>query len=143
MKFRKGLTAPFVALALVAAAQPAMAEKGDWFMHLRAAQITPEEDPNFVDITNKVAPDLSIGYFLTDHFALDLLLTIPQKHDIFLSGDRVGDFKQLPPTLFAQWHFNPGGVWMPTRPRTSGTDNCKRPRFSGSMLLTTVPRYLP
>ena len=111
MKFRKGLTAPFVALALVAAAQPAMAEKGDWFMHLRAAQITPEEDPKFVDISNKVAPDLSIGYFLTDHFALDLLLTIPQKHDIGLYDDE--GIKQLPPTLFAQWHFNPGGVWMP------------------------------
>ena len=123
MKVRKGLTAPFVALALVAAAQPAMAEKGDWFMHLRAAQITPEEDPKWVDISNKVAPDLSIGYFLTDHFALDLLLTIPQKHDLTLypvatplnsgTGTRVGDFKQLPPTLFAQWHFNPNGTWMP------------------------------
>lgn len=113
MKFRKGLTAPFVALALVAAAQPAMADKGDWFLHLRAAQITPEEDPSFVDISNKVAPDLSIGYFLTDNFALDLLLTVPQEHDLLVDGEHVGDFKQLPPTLFAQWHFNPDGTWKP------------------------------
>jgi outer membrane protein W/outer membrane protein OmpA-like peptidoglycan-associated protein len=102
-------------MALAVTAQPVLAEQGDWMLHLRAIEISPDESPNDVDISNKLAPDLSIGYFLTDHFALDLLLTIPQKHDLsdYNSGDKLGDFKQLPPTLLAQWHFNPNGRWRP------------------------------
>ena len=89
------------ALALAVAAQPAAAERGDWMLHLRAIEISPVEDPRDFDISNKLAPDLSIGYFLTDHFALDLLLTIHQEHDLsdYNSGDKLSDFKQLPPTL--------------------------------------------
>ena len=115
MKLRNVYAVPLAALAMAVAAQPAMAEKGDWFMHLRGIQIAPDEDPKEIDITNKLAPDLSIGYFMTQHFALDLLLTIPQKHEVrdWNSQERLGDFKQLPPTLFGQWHFNPDGKWRP------------------------------
>jgi len=93
--------APLSALALVLAA-PASAEQGQWFTHVRAMQISPEETPEAVDINNKVALDLSIGYFFTDHFALDLLLTTPQRHSVALNGTPLGTFKHLPPTLFAQ-----------------------------------------
>ncbi len=115
MKLRNVYAVPLAALAMAVAAQPAMAEKGDWFMHLRGIQIVPDEDPKELDISNKLAPDLSIGYFMTEHFALDLLLTIPQKHELrdWNSQERLGDFKQLPPTLFGQWHFNPDGKWRP------------------------------
>ena len=113
MNSKKLALLPLSALALAMAAPLASAEKGDWFMHLRAIQIAPDETPDAVDINNKLAPDLSIGYFVTEHFALDLLLTVPQKHTVSLNGAPLGDFKQLPPTLLGQWHFNPRGKDRP------------------------------
>ena len=113
MKIRKMYAVPVMALALGIAAQPALAEKSDWFIHGRAIQIVPDESPNSFDISDEWAPDLSIGYFLSDHVALDLLLSIPTKHDIEIDGAYAGSFKQIPPTLFAQYHINPNGTWRP------------------------------
>jgi outer membrane protein len=113
MKIRMMSSASLLALALAVAGQPASAEEGDWFIHGRVIQIVPDESPSAFSISDKTAPDLSIGYFLTEHFALDLLLTVPQKHDISVDGEPIGSFKQLPPTLFGQWHFNPNGTWQP------------------------------
>lgn len=113
MRIRKMYSMPVMALAVAVAAQPALADKGDWFMHVRAIQIAPDESPSAFEISDEWAPDLSIGYFMTDHFALDLLLSVPTKHDLAIGGTDAGSFKQIPPTLFGQWHFNPKGTWQP------------------------------
>jgi outer membrane protein len=38
---------------------------------------------------------------------LELIATNPQKHTVYLSGNRVGTLRHLPPTLTAQYHFAP------------------------------------
>ena len=42
-----------------------------------------------------------------------MILTYPQKHDVSLDGSNIGSFKELPPTLTVQYHFNPTGTWRP------------------------------
>ena len=95
MRIRKMYSLPVMALAVAVAAQPALADKGDWFMHVRAIQIAPDESPSAFEISDEWAPDLSIGYFMTDHFALDLLLSVPTKHDLAIGGTDAGSFKQI------------------------------------------------
>ncbi len=43
-------------------------------------------------------------YMLTDNIGLELLASAPWSHDITLDGAKVGNAKQLPPTLSMQWY---------------------------------------
>lgn len=115
------------ALSLAAFAPTASAEAGQWFGHLRAAYIDPADEStaipaleapaDVIDVSSEYAPDISIGYFFTNNFALELLLTIPQQHAVYAEtgeGDiYLGHFTHLPPTLFAQYHFAPEGKINP------------------------------
>jgi outer membrane protein len=51
-------------------------------------------------------------YMLTNNIGLELLAALPFEHDIELNGSKVGETKQLPPTLSVQWHF-PIGQFKP------------------------------
>jgi outer membrane protein len=50
---------------------------------------------------------VDFSYFFTKNLSAELILTVPQEHDVTLSGTKIGTFKHLPPTLTAQWHFLP------------------------------------
>jgi outer membrane protein len=69
-----------------------------------------------IDVEDKWIPDLDFEYALTDHLALELLLTIPQKHEVAARetalGDNValGTVTHLPPTLTAKYYFGTGAV---------------------------------
>ena len=41
------------------------------------------------------------------------MLTVPQKHDVSVSGTEIGTFKHLPPSLLLQYHFTPGAQFSP------------------------------
>ena len=47
------------------------------------------------------------------NLAAELILTVPQKHDVELGGVNIGSVKHLPPTLTLQYHFNPEGSVRP------------------------------
>lgn len=71
-----------------------------------------------VHVENKNIPELDISYFFTRNIAAELILTYPQKHDVTVTDSAIGRFKAgsfrlLPPTLTAQWHFNPDGDFRP------------------------------
>ena len=68
---------------------------------------------NSIDIDATWAPELDISYFFSPNFALELVLTYPQKHDVSLDGTSLGSIKQLPPSLFAQWHFPTASGFKP------------------------------
>jgi outer membrane protein len=69
-----------------------------------------------LDVEDKWIPDLDFEYALTDRLALELLLTIPQKHEVVARqtalGNNVplGTVTHLPPTLTAKYYFGSGVV---------------------------------
>lgn len=57
-------------------------------------------------INNKTIPEVDISYFFSPNFAAELVLTVPQKHDVNSSvAGYLGTLKHLPPSLLAQYHF--------------------------------------
>lgn len=111
----------FAALALALAAPAVQAqgkETGNWLVRLRAAQLdSANKDSTGLGLTinNKTIPDINITYFYTPNFAVELVLTVPQKHTVNSSvvGGDIGTFKHLPPTLSAQYHFTNLGGFRP------------------------------
>jgi outer membrane protein len=116
----------FAVLGLAATAVPALAqsqaEPSPWLVRVRAVHIDPADksDPvggvgasDRLHVSDKWIPEVDISYFFTPHWATELILTYPQKHDVTLDGQRIGTFKHLPPTLTAQYHFLPGAHFDP------------------------------
>jgi len=67
-----------------------------------------------VHVNDQWIPEIDVDYAFTDHWSAELVLTIPQTQDVSLAGvGGLGSFKHLPPTLLAQYKFNPGGVIQP------------------------------
>jgi outer membrane protein len=66
-----------------------------------------------ITVNNKWIPELDVSYFFNKNVAAELVLTIPQKQDVSISGGKIGTFKHLPPTLLAQWHFDGMGAFKP------------------------------
>jgi outer membrane protein len=103
------------ALSLVS--NNAMAEEqSPWLVRVRAVHIDPADksDPvggtgasDRLTVSSKTIPEVDFSYFFTPNIAAELILTYPQKHDVYLDGAKIGTFKHLPPTLTAQYHFSP------------------------------------
>jgi outer membrane protein len=96
---------------------PALAQESPWLVRARAVHIDPADksDPvggtgasDRLHVSDKWIPEVDISYFFTPNWAAELVLTVPQKHDVTLDGKRIGSFKHVPPTLLAQYHFLPG-----------------------------------
>ena len=108
-------------LAAALAAPSLRAEEGPWMVRLRAVQIQPANKSDAfstvgadaIHVSNKTIPDLDFSYFFTKNFSAELVLTVPQEHDVTLNGAKIGTFKHLPPTLTAQWRFLPGSTFNP------------------------------
>lgn len=121
--FRLTATAAVAASALFAA--PAMAAdeaEGNWMIRLRGTYLdmANKSDPvggvgpsDTIHVNNKWIPEVDITYFIVPHIAAELVLTVPQKQDVSLNGQKIGTFKHLPPTLLLQYHFLPNGTFRP------------------------------
>lgn len=96
-------------------ATPALAvEAGDWFGRVGASHVNPKDDNAFVSGTGTLEVDsdthlsFTIGYMVTDNWAVEVLGALPFEHDINLVGTgKVGSTKHLPPVVSAQYHFQP------------------------------------
>ncbi|KQY86142.1 MULTISPECIES: OmpW family protein [Roseateles] len=111
---------PALRLAAIAAAalslQPAFADEGPWLVRVRALHLdSANKDSTGLGLTidNKTFPEVDISYFVAPNVAAELILTYPQKHNIYASGVEIGSLKHLPPTLTLQYHFNPTGTVRP------------------------------
>jgi len=120
-----------VLAALVAAAfapSLAMAEAGDIVVRVRAAHINPNEDSKLgsylqglaigtggseLKVDSNTIPEIDFSYYVTKNIALELILATGTRHDVKIAGaggvgsENLGSVNLLPPTLTAQWHFNP------------------------------------
>lgn len=110
----KSLAAAVLATLSLAASSAAMAEETPWLVRVRAVHIDPADKSDQVGgtgasdrltVSSKTIPEFDVSYFFTPNLAAELILTYPQKHDVFLDGGKIGTFKHLPPTLLAQYHF--------------------------------------
>lgn len=98
------------------------AAEGDWLVRVRALHMDPSNDNSITAVVpalgevkaeDKLFPEVDISYFFTPNIAAELILTVPQKHDVELGGVDIGSVKHLPPTLTLQYHFNPAGTIRP------------------------------
>jgi outer membrane protein len=111
-----------LAVVLGSVALGAMAQETPWQVRARAVHINPADksDPiagvgpsDLITVSSKTIPEVDISYFFTPNISTELVLTYPQKHDVYVDGQSVGTFKHLPPTLLAQYHFTPSSQVSP------------------------------
>lgn len=130
------LTGLAIAVALATLATPALSQEkeGNWMVRVRAVNLGMDNksDPgtgaggvtaavlpqDSIKASSKTIPEVDITYFFTKNLAAELILTIPQTHSVSISQGalqqaNLGRFKQLPPTLLAQYHFLPDGDFRP------------------------------
>jgi outer membrane protein len=101
---------------LMSAPALAQAEKGDWLVRGRILNLDSANKDSTglnLSVNDKTFPEVDISYFLTPNVALELVLTVPQKHDVRAGGTKIGTLKHLPPTLSAQYHFTGLGGFRP------------------------------
>ena len=109
-------------IALSTASSFSQAQESPWLVRVRAVHISPADksDPvngvgasDRITVSTKTIPEVDISYFFTPNWAAELILTYPQKHDVYLDGKSIGTFKHLPPTLTLQYHFTPQSSFSP------------------------------
>ena len=105
-------------LLLLAGSAAAIGSAGASDLVLRAGvhNVDPKSDNNaVVHVDSNATLSLAAEWYFTRNVALDVLGSVPFKHDIRLNSDnsKVGSIKHLPPTISLQYHFNPGGGFDP------------------------------
>jgi outer membrane protein len=105
--------------------QPLVGKQAGTFMvRVRAIGVIPEDNSSSISVigghvsaTAQAAPEVDFSYFLTDHFALELIAA-STRHTISAQSTAVGSFDVgsawiLPPTLTLQYHFLPHSAFSP------------------------------
>lgn len=123
----KGLLVLAIASAALAA-PGAFAAEGPLMVRVRAVNLDMENKSDAIPAlavpsdairaSDKTIPEVDISYFIGRNIAAELVLTVPQKHDVevtqsAIGGFKAGTFKHLPPTLTLQYHFLPDGRFRP------------------------------
>jgi len=108
------------ALLFVLAAPLAHANDSAWRFTVGAHNVDPTSDNGSladgaltVDVDNNWRPTFTAEYFLNDHLGVELLASVPFKHDVKLNGVDAGEVTHLPPTLSLQYHFSPDAKVSP------------------------------
>jgi len=89
-----------------------------WQVRVGVSKIAPTSNPGSItpgriDIDSDIGPTFNLAYFITPHWAVDVLAGLPFKHDIRLNGSKVGSTRHLPPIVSLQYHFIPEGTFRP------------------------------
>jgi outer membrane protein len=85
---------------------------GDMLVRARAVGLYSDNDTSPakpLTVNDKAIPEVDFSYFFSKNLAAELILTIPQEHNVRLGGAKIGTLKHLPPTLTLQYHFDLGG----------------------------------
>lgn len=123
-----GIAAPAMAQdSDVAAAAATGIKAGDVLLRLRAIAVVPNEksggiEPTFpgehVGVNSSFMPEVDVTYMATDAIGFELIASTT-KHDASGKTGTTGSIGKLastwvlPPTLTAQYHFNPHGAIRP------------------------------
>lgn len=107
------LSLALAASTLAGLPQAQAAQDGPWMVRARVVHMDSRNGDSTglgLAINNKTIPDVDISYFFSPNLAAELLLTVPQKHQVTASGTPIGSLRHLPPTLLLQYHFDVAGV---------------------------------
>ena len=111
-----------IAILVAGLMAPALsfAEKGDIVVRARVTHIAPDESSELVssvgsklEVDSNTIPEVDFSYYITKNIAAELILAVGTRHDVNIgqggnnAGSKLGSINLLPPTLTAQWHFNP------------------------------------
>jgi outer membrane protein len=75
-------------------------------------------------VDSNTIPEIDFSYYITKNIAAELILAVGTRHDVWIKGNgstatphstnaNLGSVNLLPPTLLAQWHFNPDQTFDP------------------------------
>ncbi len=108
------LTAMAIAAASLISTQAfAQAKEGPWMVRVRAVNLasanTTDSGTAGLTVNDIVLPEVDVSYFFSPNLAVELILTVPQEHNVMANGTKIGTLSQLPPTLLAQYHFPMNG----------------------------------
>lgn len=96
----------------------AFAAQGDILARFRVTNVNPQTSVDKtletlkVDVKDDTIPEVDFTYMLTNNVGVELILGT-SKHSVTASGSEIATVKVLPPTLTAQYHFNPEGQFRP------------------------------
>ena len=110
---KKIITAVTLAAALVSGTAFAQANDGQWMVRVRAVNLQSANADSTglaLSVNDKTIPEVDFTYFYTKNLAVELILTVPQEHDLRAGGAKIGTVTHLPPTLLAQYHFDAAGL---------------------------------
>lgn len=87
---------------------------GPWLVRARVVNLDSANKDTTglgLSVNDKAFPEVDVSYFFTKNIAAELILTVPQKHDVRAStlGGKIGTLKHLPPSLLLQYHFDAPG----------------------------------
>ena len=111
--------------ALVAMSFNAIAQENPWMVRVRATNLNWDNGQSTaaiqansnggldVNAKDKTIPELDITYFFTKNIAAELVLSYPQRVEIFSGNTSLNTVTALPPTLLAQYHFTNFGPVKP------------------------------
>ena len=127
----KSLVAAMAAVASLApiASQAQSTDENPWMVRVRAVDLLFQNgqsnggtnvlgagvQTNNVRAQNEWIPEVDISYFFTKNIAAELVLTYPQKVNIYsnLTSGPTGTINALPPSLLLQYHFTDLGAFKP------------------------------
>ncbi|MDC7719163.1 outer membrane beta-barrel protein [Vogesella sp. DC21W] len=96
----------------------AFAAQGDILARFRVTNVNPQTSVDKtlealkVDVKDDTIPEVDFTYMLTNNVGVELILGT-SKHTLTAGGADIGSVKVLPPTVTAQYHFNPQGEFRP------------------------------
>jgi outer membrane protein len=117
-----------IAILVAGLMAPALsfAEKGDFVVRARVTHISPDESSKLdtmmplagskLEVDSNTIPEIDFSYYITKNIAAELILAVGTRHDVNIAGssaEKLGSVNLLPPTLTAQWHFNPDQTFDP------------------------------
>lgn len=106
------LAAALLCSLLAGSAMAQQSVDGPWMVRARAVHLNSTNGDSTglgLTINDKWMPEVDISYFFNKNVAMELVLTVPQKHTLSSRGTAIGSLKHLPPTLMAQYHFDATG----------------------------------
>lgn len=109
-----------LALVLTVLCAVPAAQAAEWSLRAGPTYVSPKSDNGSLaggalaaDIDDETQLGLTLNARFTPHFALELLAATPFHQMAKLGGAEAVDFRHLPPTLTAQWHFLPESTVSP------------------------------
>lgn len=100
-------------------------------------------------VDSNTIPEIDFSYYITKNIAAELILAVGTRHDVKINGlnastgaikqSGLGSVNLLPPTLTAQWHFNPDQTFDPYVGAGLSYVRAMDNNLSGTMAAASLP----